>query len=61
MFLEGKVGHLVLEGKVGQPVQNLLQVTGSAELRKDCPILLAMYSVLQQIRKRYSNDIFVTT
>jgi hypothetical protein len=27
MFLEGKVGHLVLEGKVGQPVQNLLQVT----------------------------------
>ena len=27
IFLEGKVGHLVLEGKVGQPVQNLLQVT----------------------------------
>jgi len=26
-FLEGKIGHLILEGKVGQPVQNLLQVT----------------------------------
>ncbi|KAB8313927.1 hypothetical protein SD81_040935 [Tolypothrix campylonemoides VB511288] len=26
-FLEGKVGHLFLEGKVGQPGQNLLQVT----------------------------------
>ncbi|MHC0068038.1 hypothetical protein ACWATR_34990 [Nostoc sp. UIC 10890] len=26
-FSEGKVGHLFLKGKVGQPVQNLLQVT----------------------------------
>ncbi|MDF5722693.1 MAG: hypothetical protein PUP91_19870 [Rhizonema sp. PD37] len=26
-FLEGKIGHLFLEGKVGQRVQNLLQVT----------------------------------
>ncbi|MBD2770641.1 hypothetical protein [Iningainema tapete] len=26
-FLEGKIGHLFSEGKVGQPVQNLLQVT----------------------------------
>jgi len=25
--LEGKVGHVFLEGKVGQPGQNLLQVT----------------------------------
>ena len=25
--LEGKVGHRFLEGKVGQPGQNLLQVT----------------------------------
>ena len=26
-FLEGKIGHLFLSGKVGQLVQNLLQVT----------------------------------
>ncbi|MEH1899728.1 MAG: hypothetical protein V7K94_31465 [Nostoc sp.] len=28
-FLEGQVGHPFLDGIVGQPVQNLLQVTGS--------------------------------
>jgi hypothetical protein len=27
-FLEGKLGHPFLEGKGGQDVQNLLQVTG---------------------------------
>ncbi|MEH1868918.1 MAG: hypothetical protein V7K69_28535 [Nostoc sp.] len=27
MFLERKLGHPFLEGKAGQPVQNLLQVT----------------------------------
>ncbi len=25
--MEGKLGHALLEGKLGQPVQNLLQVT----------------------------------
>jgi hypothetical protein len=29
MFLSGKLGHALLEGKFGQPVQNLLQVTSA--------------------------------
>ncbi|MDP5016652.1 MAG: hypothetical protein NWQ43_05015 [Dolichospermum sp.] len=30
-FLEGEVGHPFLEGKVGQAVQNLLQVTATMD------------------------------